>query len=187
MCTVQNAFAAHREVFTRLIEQKDEITLLGQWWIDTLQSGGTIFFCGNGGSAADSQHLAAELVGRYHNERQGLRGIALTVDTSVLTAVANDYSYDCIFSRQVEALGRPGDLLVAISTSGNSPNIVKAAEAATQRKMRIIGLTGAASCKLDYCATSVLHVPSDITAHIQEMHLMIGHIWCAMVDEYYER
>lgn len=187
MCTVQNAFAAHREVFTRLIEQKRRDYFIRAMVDRHVAVGRYYIFLRKWGSAADSQHLAAELVGRYHNERQGLRGIALTVDTSVLTAVANDYSYDCIFSRQVEALGRPGDLLVAISTSGNSPNIVKAAEAATQRKMRIIGLTGAASCKLDYCATSVLHVPSDITAHIQEMHLMIGHIWCAMVDEYYER
>lgn len=183
MDIVTQGLQAHRETIDALLAQTDEIAMLGRWWQETLTAGRTIFFCGNGGSAADAQHLAAELVGRYHKEREALAGVALTVDTSILTAVANDYSYGRVFARQVEALGREGDLLIAISTSGNSANVVAAAKAAQQRGMRVIGMTGAASCELDACATHVLHIPSAVTARIQEMHLTVGHIWCAMVDD----
>ncbi len=185
MDVVKQGMAQHAEVLAAMAARADEIAMLGGWWTETLAAGGTIFFCGNGGSAADAQHLAAELVGRYHAERRALPGIALTVDTSILTAVANDYSYARVFARQIEALGRAGDLLVAISTSGNSENVVAAAQAATARDMRVIGLTGAEACELDHRATHVLHVPSTVTARIQEMHMMVGHIWCAMVDAYY--
>lgn len=185
MDIVAQGLKEHRATVEALSAQAEEIAMLGAWWKETLAGGHTIFFCGNGGSAADAQHLAAELVGRYRAEREALPGVALTVDTSILTAVANDYSYARVFARQVEALGRAGDLLVAISTSGNSPNVVAAAQAAQEKGMRVIGMTGASECELDRWATHVLHIPATVTARVQEMHLMVGHIWCAMVDDGY--
>ena len=150
--------------------------------VDALRAGGKILFCGNGGSAADAQHWAGELVSRFYYDRPGLPAIALTTDTSILTAIGNDYGYDYTFARQVEALGRPGDVLVAISTSGNSPNVLRAAEAAKLRNMQVIGFTGRGGGKLAPQADLCFRMPSDETPRIQEGHEFVGHLLCALVE-----
>lgn len=158
------------------------IVAAGERIAATLAAGGKILLCGNGGSAADAQHIAAELVGRFVVERAGLPAIALTTDTSALTAIGNDYGYDLVFRRQVEALGRPGDLLIAITTSGTSKNVVAAADAARARGLQVVALTGARGrAFVDACDAGVA-VPSGDTARIQECHIAIGHVWCALVD-----
>ena len=160
-----------------------QIGTAGRIISETLAAGNKVLLCGNGGSAADAQHIAAEFVGRFVKERRALPAIALTTDTSILTSIGNDYGFDAVFQRQVAALAVPGDVLVAISTSGNSPNVMTAVAEAKARKCKIIGLSGknggtlAAAC--DLCVV----VPSDVTACIQEMHIVIGHIWCAAVDD----
>ena len=150
-----------------------------------LKNGGKILACGNGGSAADSQHFAAELVGRFEREREELAAIALTTDSSILTAVGNDYGYDEIFSKQVRALGKPGDVLFGISTSGNSKNVIAAVEAATKKGMIIIGMTGRDGGKIGHLVGSngvLLNVESPITARIQEVHLLMLHCLCDSID-----
>lgn len=147
-----------------------------------LAAGNKVLFCGNGGSAADSQHLAAEFVGRFQKERQGLPAIALTVDTSILTAVGNDYGFDKVFSRQVEALARPGDVLIGISTSGNSANVVNAAELAKNMGLYCVGMTAEGGGRLAEICHECIAVPVKVTARAQEMHILIGHIICELVD-----
>ena len=159
------------------------IWLAAQKAVDCLRSGGKIMICGNGGSAADSQHIAAELVVRFHLNRRGLPAIALTTDTSILTAGLNDLGFEHVFRRQVEALARKGDLFIAISTSGRSPNVIKAAEQAKAQGLEVIGLTGAAEGPMDRIADLALHVPSDDKARIQESHITIGHLICDLVDK----
>lgn len=151
--------------------------------VATLKAGGKILLCGNGGSAADAQHIAAELTGRYKTERDALAGIALTTDTSALTAIGNDYGYEFVFSRQLEALGREGDLLIAISTSGNSGNVVKALELARKIGIKTIGLSGRTGGSMNELCELNLVVPSNDTPRIQEMHIMIGHIICQAIDD----
>jgi phosphoheptose isomerase len=151
--------------------------------VSCIKSGGKVLFCGNGGSAADAQHLAAELVGRYVVERPGLPGIALTTDTSILTAVANDYGFERIFARQVEALGNAGDVLFAITTSGGSKNVRAAIEVARAKKMRVIGLSGAKGEAFAKICDVCICVPSLVTARIQECHITIGHLVCEAIDE----
>lgn len=141
-----------------------------------------ILLCGNGGSAADAQHIAAELVGRYERQRRALRAVALTTDTSALTALGNDYGFEEIFSRQVDALARPSDLLIAISTSGNSPNILKAAEAARAVNCRTLALTGGDGGQLAKLCEMALIIPAARTSRIQEAHITIAHLWCEMID-----
>jgi D-sedoheptulose 7-phosphate isomerase len=150
---------------------------------DALIAGNKILLCGNGGSAADAQHIAAELVGRYEDQRRAYPAISLTTDTSALTAVSNDFGYEEVFARQVQALASPGDVLIAISTSGKSPNVVRAAESARSLDCKVIGLTGLHAEPLaDYCFITV-QVLSERTARVQEGHITIGHLWCEMVDE----
>lgn len=149
----------------------------------SISNGGKIMFCGNGGSAADSQHLAAELVGRLLFDRPGLPGLALTVDTSALTAVGNDYGYESVFSRQIEAIGRRGDVLVGISTSGRSKNVIKAMEAARARGITTIAMTGVSRGPIADLADHLLAVPHSETQKIQEGHIVLGHIFCALVEE----
>ena len=161
----------------------ERIRLAAQKAVDCLRSGGKILICGNGGSAADSQHIAAELVVRFALNRRGLPALALTTDTSIITAGANDLGFEEVFRRQVEALGRKGDLLIAISTSGRSPNVINAAEQAKAQGMSVIGLTGAAEGPMDRIADLVLHVPSADTARIQESHIAIGHLICDLVEQ----
>lgn len=152
---------------------------------ERLRRGCRILVCGNGGSAADAQHLAAELSGRYLKERRALAGIALTTDTSALTAIGNDYGFDQVFSRQVEALGRPGDLLIGISTSGNSPNVIRAVESAKELGMRTLGLLGRDGGRLKGLVDDALVVPSSVTARIQEVHQMVYHFWCEALDAHF--
>ena len=147
-----------------------------------LEKGRKILICGNGGSAADSQHMAAEFVGRFVKERQSLPALALTVDTSLLTAVGNDYGFDCVFSRQVEGLGQEGDVLIAISTSGNSANVVKAVKTAKEKGIYVIALTGENGGILAKESDLCLAVPSQVTARIQEMHIMIIHMICEIAE-----
>ena len=147
-----------------------------------LADGGKLLFCGNGGSAADAQHLAAELVSRYKAERRGLPAIALTTDSSILTAIGNDYSFDRVFARQVEALARPGDMVIGISTSGNSPNILAALEAARKQGAVAAGLTGRDGGRMVGLADPLLIVPSPNTPRIQEMHILLGHALCDAIE-----
>ena len=153
--------------------------------VASLVGNGKILACGNGGSAADAQHFAAELVGRFEMERHGLAAIALTTDTSIMTAVANDYGFKAIFERQVRALGQPGDVLLAISTSGNSPNVIEAIQAAHDNDLRIVALTGKGGGQIgEVLRASDIHicVPSDRTARIQEVHLLTLHCLCDGID-----
>ncbi len=160
-----------------------DVESAGRVICDALGAGNKILLCGNGGSAADAQHIAAELVGRYEDQRRPFPAIALTTDTSALTALSNDFGYEEVFARQVQALAKPGDVLIAISTSGKSPNIVRAAETAGSLGCKTIGLTGLHRGPLsDYCLITV-KVRSERTARVQEAHITIGHLWCEMVDE----
>jgi D-sedoheptulose 7-phosphate isomerase len=173
----------HIEVLeTVLRTQKDAIDECGKLLYETFQKGGKILLCGNGGSAADAQHISAEFIGRYETERRALPAIALTTDTSALTALANDYEFERIFARQVEALAKAGDCLVAISTSGNSPNVLAAVMEARKLGCKTIGMTGAKGKKLASLCDAAILIPSDRTARIQEAHITIAHIWCEMVD-----
>lgn len=147
----------------------------------TLTNGGKVMFCGNGGSAADAQHMAAELVGRQNFDRPAAAGLALTVDSSALTALANDYGYETVFSRQVEALGKPGDVLVASSTSGRSPSVVRALTAARESGITTVAITGRNPREMAI-ADLVLAVPASETSKIQELHIVCGHMVCALVE-----
>jgi len=151
--------------------------------IGALKKGGKLILCGNGGSAADAQHIAAELVGRFKEERKALAAIALTTDTSILTAIGNDYGYKYVFKRQVEALANKGDILLAISTSGNAPNVIEVVELANKIGLKTIALTGGSGGKLAKAATLSIIVPSVKTPRIQESHIAIGHIICELVEE----
>ena len=150
---------------------------------ECLRSGNKLIFFGNGGSASDSQHLAAEFVGRYERERRALPAIALTTDTSILTALGNDYGYERVFERQVEALGQKGDVLFALSTSGNSKNVLKGVLKAKEKGLYVIGFTGQSGGELKNLVDLAIVIPSKKTSRIQESHMMIGHILCECVDE----
>ena len=151
-------------------------------WVQALKRGNKIIFCGNGGSASDSQHLAAELVGRYIIERDALPSIALTVDTSALTAIANDYGFEQVFARQLRGLGQSGDVFVGITTSGNSANIIAAVEVAKKMGITVMGFTGQGGGKLAEVCDLCIKVPSDTTNYIQEMHIAVGHYLCGITE-----
>ncbi|HJS91166.1 MAG TPA: D-sedoheptulose 7-phosphate isomerase [Steroidobacteraceae bacterium] len=173
----------HLDVFRGLPTLAPLIQQAGSLIAATLSQGGKVLLCGNGGSAADSQHIAAELTGRFLKDRRPLAAVALSTDTSALTSIANDYGFDEVFSRQVMGLGAKGDCLIAISTSGNSRNVLKAAEAARAAEMRVIGLLGRDGGALrPLCDVSIV-VLSGTTARIQEAHIFIGHTLCALVEE----
>jgi D-sedoheptulose 7-phosphate isomerase len=142
-----------------------------------------IYLAGNGGSAADAQHIAAEMTGRFVKERKPLPGLALTTDTSALTAIANDYGYEYVFARQLEAFAQPGDLFIGISTSGNSPSILNALNIAKTSGCKTIGLTGRGGGKMNHMCDINIVVPAEVTARVQEMHILIGHILCKAVDD----
>jgi D-sedoheptulose 7-phosphate isomerase len=183
MSLIRENFSEHLEITKRVaLECSAEIAVIGQLMVDVLVQGGTIYWCGNGGSAADSQHLAAELVGRFKGDRRALRSVALSTDSSVLTCVANDYSYDLIFARQIEALGRQGDLLVGISTSGNSGNVLYAFDAAKQLGLYTVGLLGKDGGKAKALADHSIVIPSNATARVQESHILIGHTFCDLIE-----
>ncbi|RJX25643.1 MAG: SIS domain-containing protein [Desulfurivibrio sp.] len=172
---------AAKENFYR--DHRQQLFLLVDWVLACFRAGNKLMICGNGGSAADAQHLAAEFVNRFLISRAPLPAIALTTDTSILTSVGNDFSYDDIFAKQVEALGKKGDILLGISTSGNSPNVLRAFDAAKKLGARTVALTGGSGGKLAGEAELALIVPSDRTPHIQEAHLWIEHMLCWLVDE----
>ena len=176
------AITDHLEVIKSIPAQQELLERIARAMAQTLAQGGKILWCGNGGSAADCQHLAAEIVGRFRRERRGLPSIALTTDTSILTAVANDYGYDAVFARQVEAVGQPGDLLVGISTSGNSRNVVAALETARARQIRTVGFTGEGGGRMASLCDHLFAVPSRDTARVQEMHLLAGHMLCDWIE-----
>ena len=173
----------HQSMIARLADCAGVIETSGGLLLNTIKQGGKVLLCGNGGSAADCQHIAAELVVRYEKKRQAMAAIALTTDTSILTAHTNDYDFETVFSRQVEALGNDKDCLIAISTSGKSKNILKAVEAAKSKGMIVIGLTGGEGGDLGKQATVSVIVPSVVTARIQEAHILIGHWWCGVIEE----
>tara|TARA_B100000214_G_scaffold139002_1_gene99275 strand:+ start:417 stop:995 length:579 start_codon:yes stop_codon:yes gene_type:complete len=160
----------------------NDINLAAEKCVSSIKSGNKILLAGNGGSAADSQHIAGELVSRFMFDRPGLPAIALTTDTSILTAIGNDYGYDCLFSRQIEALGVSGDVFIAYSTSGKSPNILKALIDAKSAGLVTIGLTGNQKASMNDLCDIVLEVPSADTPKIQEGHLIIGHIICGIIE-----
>lgn len=160
----------------------DDIARAADWITATLRGGNKLLLFGNGGSAADSQHIAAEFIGRFERERRALPAIALTTDTSILTALTNDYSGEIVFARQVEALGRPGDLAIAYSTSGNSPNVLAGIRAARAGGLRVVGLTGEDGGQMVELCDLTLRVPSRRTSRIQESHITISHAICEAVD-----
>ena len=164
-------------------EHAGTIAAIADTYITALRAGGTLFFAGNGGSAADAQHLATEYVVRYQSNRPALRAVALTTDSSLLTACANDMGFDEVFARQVEALARAGDVLSLHSTSGDSPNVIRGAQAAKARAVTVVGFLGHSGGRLKDLTDVVLIVPSDDTARIQEIHLAIEHLICEMVEE----
>lgn len=180
---VERSLKQHGDVHSAIDEQiVRTIYECGEMLIGVLRSGGKVLISGNGGSAADAQHIAAELVGRYETERAALPAIALTTDTSALTAIANDLGFKRIFSRQVEALARGGDCLIAISTSGESENVIAAVMSARRLGCKVIGMTGSKGKKLASLCDACLIIPSDRTARIQEMHITAAHIWCELID-----
>lgn len=180
---IENSLAAQIETIEKLLEREIEnIERCADIIYKTFENGNKILLCGNGGSAADAQHIAAEFVGRFETERKALPAIALTTDTSALTALANDYNYERVFSRQVEALARAGDLLIAISTSGNSPNVNHAVMTARRGGCQTLGLTGATGKKLASLCDAAILVPNERTARVQESHILIAHVWCEIID-----
>jgi D-sedoheptulose 7-phosphate isomerase len=181
--TFMSELEEHQSMIARLAVCTGVIEAAGELLINTLKQGGKVLLCGNGGSAADCQHIAAEFVVRYEKKRQAMAAIALTTDSSILTAHANDFDFDTVFSRQIEALGNDKDCLIAISTSGKSKNILKAVEVAKSKGMIVIGLTGCEGGELGKVATVSVIVPSVVTARIQEAHILIGHWWCGVIEE----
>ncbi len=161
----------------------DEIRRAAEAWIEALRAGRKVIFCGNGGSAADAQHLAAELMGRFLFDRNPLPALSLTVDTSALTAIGNDYGYEKVFSRQLRGIGQSGDVLLGMSTSGNSANVVDAFGVAREMGIRTIGLTGQSGGRMAELSDILIAVPHGRTNHIQEAHIAIGHVICAIVEE----
>lgn len=174
--------AAHIAMFNLLEPLFPQISEVGIAMQQCIKKGGKILLMGNGGSAADSQHIAAEIVGRFKKERKGMPSIALTTDTSILTSVGNDYGYDYIFARQVEALCRPEDLVFGLTTSGNSPNVVNAIQAAKTIGATTVGLTGGTGGKLAALCDYNLIMPSNVTARIQEAHIFVGHCLCEILE-----
>ena len=180
---IHNEFREHQNILEKTIEGlTSDIEAAGELIVSTMKAGNKVLLFGNGGSAGDAQHIAAELTGRYKTERQGLAAIALTTDTSAITAIGNDYGFDRIFDRQVEAIGKEGDLLIGISTSGNSRNVLRALAYGKDNGMNTIGLNGKGGGDMRPLCDINLIIPSDDTARIQEMHITIGHILCGIVD-----
>lgn len=180
---IKNHIKEHRTVLDTLTELEESIHKVANLMIKCLENNGTIFWCGNGGSASDSQHLAGELVGRFEGDRRPLKSIALTADSAVMTCIVNDYGYEHIFSRQLEALGSEGDILVGISTSGNSKNVLNAFKVANNKGIISIGLLGRGGGEAVSLAQQSIIISSDSTARIQEMHILMGHILCDLVEK----
>ncbi len=183
---IESELISHQQIINEVISSmQTEINAACELVVNTIKSGKRVYLFGNGGSAADAQHIAAEFTGRFVKERRGLPAMALTTDTSALTAIGNDYGYERVFSRQVEALANEGDLLIGISTSGNSPNVLLAFAEGKKIGCNIIALSGRDGGKMKSEADINLVVPSQTTARIQEMHILIGHILCTALDTQY--
>jgi D-sedoheptulose 7-phosphate isomerase len=184
---IESEFQSHLMTIQKVMETMSEpLEQAAVILIEALKNGNKVILFGNGGSAADAQHIAAELTGRYKTERRGLPGLALTTDTSALTAIGNDYGYDRVFDRQVEALANKGDVLVGISTSGNSKNVINAFKVGQELECKIIGLSGRAGGAMnDWCDINLV-VPSEDTPRIQEMHILFGHTLCQLIDNSFE-
>lgn len=184
--TIMNALNWHRNILNSALDQfatrAPFLTEAAAMLIETLRNGKKVFVAGNGGSAAEAQHFAAELVGRFKRERQAYAVLSLTTDTSILTAIANDYGYEQVFARQVVGLGQPGDALIAFSTSGESKNLIQAAIAAQQSLMRVIAITGNRPSRLERHADLTVRVPATDTAIAQELHMIVTHILCDLVE-----
>lgn len=178
----KNAIAEHLAVIQALSSQHDVLELIACEMTRAIDGGNKVLWCGNGGSAADSQHLAAELMGRFRRERRGLPSVALTTDTSILTAIGNDYGYEKVFQRQVEALCVKGDVVVGISTSGNSKNVCAALETARQMGAFTVAFTGESGGAMAKIADATLHIASTDTARIQEGHILCGHMLCDWIE-----
>ena len=181
--TFSRALNDHLNCFQSLADIQKPIVTAGKLLATTLKKGGKLLICGNGGSAADSQHFAAEIVGRFAKERSAWPAIALNTDTSVITALANDYSFNDIFARQVEGIGSPGDVLIGISTSGNSENVIRAARKAREKQILVIALLGETSGQLSALADLTIHAPAASTPRIQESHAFILHVWAEMIED----
>jgi D-sedoheptulose 7-phosphate isomerase len=180
---LQRSLEEHLQAVQATLQlQLVEIELAGTLIRSTLRQGHKVLLCGNGGSAADAQHIAAELVGRYERQRRAWPAIALTTDTSALTAISNDYGYEEVFARQVEALATANDVLLALSTSGTSANVLKAVQKARDIGCKTIALTGAAGEPLASACDLAVVVPAERTARVQECHITIGHLWCELID-----
>jgi D-sedoheptulose 7-phosphate isomerase len=186
MATASNLFdaalAAHTHTFAQVPSLRPHLLDAAEAATDAVRSGNKLLFCGNGGSAADAQHLAAELVGRLVRDRRPLAGLALSTDSSALTCIANDFGYDEVFSRQVVGIGRSGDILIAISTSGNSPNVIRAVEVAKPMGIAAIGLLGRGGGSLRSLVDFPIVVPSEETARVQEAHIFLGHVLCTLIE-----
>lgn len=177
-----HVIGAHFALAPAMEAMAPEIEEAADWMTQTLASGGTIYLCGNGGSAADAQHIAAELVGRFLIERKGLPAVALHANSSSVTAIGNDYGFESVYERQVDAYCRPGDLLIGISTSGRSASILRAMARARALGSKVIGLTGKTGGEMPASSDLCLQVPTDETPRIQEMHILIGHILCQICE-----
>lgn len=180
---IEKSFKEHESVLEKSKSLYFKIEEIAKECMKALKSGNKILICGNGGSAADSQHIAAEFVARYSRERKSLPAIALTTDTSILTAISNDYEYNKIFSRQIESIGNSGDVLIGISTSGKSESVINAIKSANFKGLKTISFTGKDGGNLAKVSNISLIIPSNITARIQEMHILCAHIICEIIDE----
>lgn len=180
---IADALAAHERMASAVADMAEDIARAADLIATSLADGGQVLLCGNGGSAADAQHIAAELTGRFQRERDPWPAQALHANTSILTSIANDYGFEEIFARQVSAAGRLGDVLVAISTSGDSPNVLKAIEAAREKHLGVIGLTGPSGGVMANSCDVILKVPGESTPRIQEGHILVGHIICGLVED----
>lgn len=178
----EGAWEEHREVHQAASALRESVLEAARQWIECLREGGKVVFCGNGGSASDAMHLSAELTGRFVRERRSLASVVLGSNPSALTAISNDYGYEAALARELSSIGHSGDVLVALSTSGNSPNVLAAAREARVRGLTVQGWTGLGGGKLAQEADLLLAVPSRTTARVQEMHILIGHVLCAAVD-----
>tara|TARA_B100001057_G_C22522829_1_gene822574 strand:+ start:186 stop:767 length:582 start_codon:yes stop_codon:yes gene_type:complete len=180
---IQSEIKEHYSLINKIKVLDRKIAICADKMFKSLSKGKSIIWCGNGGSAADSQHLSAELVGRFMKNRKALKSIALTTDSSALTAISNDYSFEKVFERQIEALGTKGDILVVISTSGNSKNLVRVAKFAKKKKIFVIGLLGKKGGKLKKICNENILVDSNSTPRIQEVHILVGHILCLLIEK----
>jgi D-sedoheptulose 7-phosphate isomerase len=181
--TITEAVETHKRMVVAFEASADTIVAIAETIVRSLRAGGTLYLCGNGGSAADAQHIAGEFVGRFRAERRALPAVALSTDTSILTCIGNDYDFARVFARQVEALVRPGDILWAFSTSGSSPNVLQAVEAAKRKDARVIAFTGRAGSKLEAAADLCFCAEAALTARSQEIHQLAYHIICDLVEQ----